>query len=40
MELKILNQNQKQEIINKLKNQFGIFKINVIFVKHGAEHLL
>ena len=38
-QLKILNSNQKQEILNKLKKQFGISKLNGIFIKIGAERL-
>ena len=38
-QLKILNLNQKQEIVNKLKKQFGIKDIEGIFVKRGEERL-
>ncbi len=38
-QLKILNSNQKQDIVNKLKKQFGIENIKGIFVQHGAERL-
>lgn len=38
-QLKILNKNEKQEIINKLKKQFGIQNIPGILLKIGAERL-
>lgn len=37
--LKILNKNQKQEIVNKLKKQFGVKDVEGIFIQHGAERL-
>ena len=37
--LKILNKNQKQEIVNKLKKQFGISEFKGILIKSGAEKL-
>jgi len=37
--LKILTIKEKQNIINKLKNQFGISYIKGIFVKRGTERL-
>lgn len=37
--LKILKQNQKKEILNKLKKQFGISTLDGIFVQRGAERL-
>ena len=37
--LKILNENQKREIENKLKRQFGIDKVEGIIVKRGEERL-
>lgn len=37
--IKILNKNQKQEITNKLKKQFGISVLDGMLVKHGAEKL-
>ena len=37
--LKILNKNQKQEIVNKLKKQFGISVLDGIFVQRGVERL-
>ena len=37
--LKILNENQKREIENKLKKQFGIDKVEGIIVKRGEDRL-
>ncbi len=37
--IKIFNKNQKQEIANKLKKQFGISVLDGMLVKHGAEKL-
>ncbi len=37
--LKILNKNEKQEIIRKLKLQFGITDISGTFLKSGTERL-
>ncbi|MEN7982271.1 MAG: hypothetical protein ABFQ65_02400 [Nanoarchaeota archaeon] len=37
--LKILNKHEKQEIENKLKNQFGIKSISGILLKRGAERI-
>jgi len=37
--LKIFDSNEKQEIVNKLKKQFGIEKVNGIFVQRGTERL-
>jgi len=37
--LKIFNSNEKQEIINKLKKQFGIKDVKGIFVQRGVERL-
>ncbi|MAG79268.1 hypothetical protein CMI40_02730 [Candidatus Pacearchaeota archaeon] len=38
-QLKILNKNEKQEILNKLNKQFGINNIPGIIVKRGEEKL-
>ncbi|MBT96979.1 MAG: hypothetical protein QF567_01275 [Candidatus Pacearchaeota archaeon] len=37
--LKILNKNEKQEILNRLNKQFGIKDIHGIIVKRGEEKL-
>lgn len=37
--LKFLNKNEKQEILNKLKKQFGISRVDGILVQHGEERL-
>lgn len=37
--LKILNKNEKREIENKLKKQFGIDEVKGIIVKRGEERL-
>ena len=37
--LKILNKNEKQEIVNKLNSRFGINEIPGILVKKGEERL-
>ena len=37
--LKILYKNQKQEIVNKLKKQFGVSELKGLLIKHGAEKL-
>ncbi|MBU0894467.1 MAG: hypothetical protein KKF48_00730 [Nanoarchaeota archaeon] len=39
MSIKILNKSEKQEILNKLKNQFGITDIQGLLVKCGAERI-
>lgn len=38
--LKILNDNEKKEIIKKLNSQFGISEINGILVKFGEDRIL
>ncbi|MCW8965283.1 MAG: hypothetical protein OQK82_01150 [Candidatus Pacearchaeota archaeon] len=37
--IKILNKNEKQEIENKLKNQFGIKSISGTLLKRGQERI-
>ena len=37
--LKILNKNQKQEVLNKLKKQFGVSELKGFLIQHGAERL-
>ena len=37
--LKIFSKKEKENIIEKLKQQFGITKVNGIFVKKGTERL-
>ena len=37
--IKILNTNEKKEIENKLKNQFGIKKIKGLLLKRGQERI-
>jgi len=37
--LTILNKHEKQEILNKLKNQFGISKLPGILLRRGAERI-
>jgi len=37
--LKILSSKEKQKIVDKLKNQFGIKDVKGIFVQRGAERL-
>lgn len=37
--LKTLNKQEEKEILNALKKQFGITKINGILVKRGAERI-
>jgi NOL1/NOP2/fmu family ribosome biogenesis protein len=37
--LKILNKNEKQELLNKLRKQFGIEEIPGIILKRGEERL-
>ncbi len=37
--LKIFSQKEKQSIVEKLKKQFGIEKVNGIFVQRGTERL-
>lgn len=37
--LKILNENEKQEIVNKLNKQFGIKEIPGLILRRGAERL-
>lgn len=39
MRTKILNQNEKKEIENKLKEQFGIKEIQGMLVKRGEERI-
>ena len=39
IQLKILNLNQKREIVNKLKKQFGVKDVNGIFVQRAVERL-
>ena len=39
IQLKIFNTNQKREIVNKLKKQFGIKDVEGIFVQRGVERL-
>ena len=39
MKLKIFNSNEKQEIVNKLKKQFGIKNVQGIFVQRGVGRL-
>lgn len=38
-QLKILNENEKQEIVNKLNKQFGIKKVPGLILRKGAERL-
>jgi len=37
--LKIFSQKEKENIIEKLKQQFGVTKVNGIFVQRGTERL-
>lgn len=38
-QIKILNKKENQEIVNKLKKQFGISNLNGILVKYGPEKI-
>lgn len=38
-QLKILNKQEKQQIVNKLKEQFGITKVDGIFAQRGEERI-
>ena len=37
--LQILNKNQKQDIVNKLKKQFGISELKGLLIRHGIERI-